>query len=204
MDPLIAGMPANWRTVPLGEVCEVTAGPGGQRAEKKTAEGVPVLAPRNIVENRLIGQPAWYVPPEVAKALGRYRTASGDLLCVRTGTLGRHALVPPEYDGALFSTGFLRLRPEPSLRSEFLRYYLDHPAVARWLSAHVVRTTVPSLSAQTVQTLPISLPPLDSQDEIVGTLRALEDKIAVHEEIIRSTRELKNLVLPELFRGDEP
>lgn len=203
MDSLIGVLPERWLSIPLGDVCEVTAGPGGHRLSQVTAGDVPVVAPRNIVDNRILRGNLSTVNERLARELGRYRLRPGDVVCVRTGTLGRHALAHQEHAGWLIGTGCLRIRANAGLRGAFLRYYLDHPAVTHWLSAHTVKTTVPSLSADTLRALPVALPPEEAQLEIVATLQALDEKIALHEEISRTTGELKEAVLPRLFAAPQ-
>jgi restriction endonuclease S subunit len=52
-----------------------------------------------------------------------------------------------------------------------------------------------------IAALPVVLPPLDVQHAIVDVVRTLDDKIEVHEEIVRTTQTLRDLLVPQLLSG---
>jgi hypothetical protein len=87
MDSLIGDVPANWAQVQLAEVCDILAGPSGARLslEARTPSNVPVVAPRDLRNNRIAEDGSAAVSFELANELSRYRLAPGDVLCARTG-----------------------------------------------------------------------------------------------------------------------
>jgi hypothetical protein len=97
---LIGTVPDAWSQALLGELCEIQTGPSGNRIPARAPEpgDVPVVSPRDFHENRIVrGDSA--VPPDLAAKLSHYGLAMGDVVCARTGDLGRQALVGPEQKG---------------------------------------------------------------------------------------------------------
>lgn len=203
MNSLIGDVPDSWRRAILGELCDILPGPSGDRMPLRSPEpgDVPVVAPRDFRDHRIIrGRAA--VPPEVAERLGRYRLASGDVVCARTGELGRQALVGADQEGWLVGTACLLLRVSGPVSGSFLVYYLGHPSVRTWILNNSGGSAIRSLTKDTIRTLPVVCPPIRQQDEIVGVLAALDRKIAIHDEIGRVTAKLRDSLLPLLLTGE--
>jgi len=203
MNSLIGKVPDGWSQAALGDLCEILPGPSGDRMPSRAPEpgDVPVVAPRDFRDNRIVrGNSA--VPPGVAKNLGRYRLAIGDVVCARTGELGRQALVGPEQEGWLVGTACLRLRVFERVSGSFLIYYLGHPSVRTWILANSSGSVIRSLNKETLRSLPVVCPPAREQEEIVGILCALDRKIAIHAEIGMATSRLRDSLLPMLMSDE--
>ncbi|MER7010434.1 N-6 DNA methylase [Saccharopolyspora sp. NPDC000359] len=181
-------------TVPLGEVCDVTAGPSGMLREIPADEhGVPVLTPLSLRRNRLAHGQAKGVAPTARERLARYLLKTDDVLCSRTGTVGRVALVTADHEGSLFGPGFLRLRPlGPELSSHYLLHYLASEQAQDWVEQHSTSSTIPSLSAKAMRQLPIPLPPPDRQAAIVEIMASLDEQLALRDEVADATERLKH------------
>ncbi|MEU6264340.1 type I restriction-modification system subunit M/S [Saccharopolyspora shandongensis] len=194
------------RAVPLGEVCDVLAGPSGMLREIPADEhGIPVLTPRSLRRNRLVLGKSERVDPIARERLARYILEAGDVLCSRTGTIGRTALVTAEHQGALFGPGFLRLRPHwPELSNHYLLHYLAAEWAQDWMDEHCARTTIPSLSAKTMRQLPIWLPPLDQQEAITEIMSSLDEQLALQDEVADTTERLKHHLGLLIGAGDFP
>ncbi|MFB0620938.1 restriction endonuclease subunit S [Streptomyces sp. AGS-58] len=65
-------------------------------------------------------------------------------------------------------------------------------------------TGMRSATARTLEQPPVSLPPLDRQREIGTALRAVDEKIRAHEEIIRASVELRATLSDLLMSGRLP
>lgn len=201
MDTLIGNVPDSWKQAPLAEVCDVLAGPSGARVrlEARTPSNVPVVAPKDLRNNRIAGDGGAAVAPKLANRLVRYRLAPGDVVCARAGELGRQALAGREQEGWLLGTACLRLRVRDPIRADYLTYYLGHPAVRDWISRNATGSAIPSLSTQTLGSMPVVFPPASVQSAIAEVLGALDEKIAIHDQINRTTVALRDAVLPLLL-----
>lgn len=203
MNSLIGNVPDGWGQELLGELCDILPGPSGSRIRSREFKpgDVPVVAPRDLRDNRIVrGGSA--VSPDVARSLGRYRLTVGDVVCARTGELGKQALAGPEQEGWLVGTSCLRLRSSERVSGVFLVYYLGHPAVRAWIFANSSGSVIQSLNRETLRSLPIVVPSVQEQEEMAGILGALDRKVAIHAEICAATSRLRDALLPLLLSGE--
>jgi restriction endonuclease S subunit len=199
MSGLIGEIPASWVTAQLSDICTLT--PGASTPSDSDAGSIPVLKPKNVIDGKLAG-PVDGISAEEAARRPRYWVRSGDILCVRTGSVGRTGLATADQEGWIFGTGLICLRPFDGVDPQFLYFYLTHPAVTGWLTSHAQGSTaISSISARVLGTLPVSVPPLPTQRDIGRALATLNDKIEAHQRICRTTAELRDALLPLLLTG---
>ncbi len=197
VNPLIEPTPLNWPVRPLGELCELVA---GTMITDDAQGSVPVVKAKNLLSGRVAGVIDRTNSNE-ASLRSRYQIKAGDLLSVRTGSIGRVALANSQQEGWLFGTGLIRLRPDDSVDPLFLSLYLTDRRVQEWLLSHSVGTAIPSINTKTLASLPVSLPPIRDQLAIGRTLDTLSRKIAAHESVCQATAELRGALLPLLLSG---
>src|SRR4051812_47183787 len=101
--------PDDWPRVPFREVVDIQAGPSNLKPDLLPIghEGVPMLSPSEIGWFTLARKAGRSVSTEAADRLQRHRLQAGDVVCVRTGDLGRAALVGPEQAGWVLGTSCL-------------------------------------------------------------------------------------------------
>jgi type I restriction enzyme, S subunit len=201
VSPLIGPLPDDWQEVPLADVCETVAGPSNSMLRPVKTGGVPidVVAPKHLQHGRIAGSGRVMVTVEASARLERYRLVAGDLICVRTGDLGKQALAGPAHDGWVIGTACFRLRPVTTIDPRYLLHYLGHPAIRDWIARHASTATVPNLTLSTLRTLPVVVPPRVTQATIGDIMSALDDKVALHREIVENTEELRDSLLPLLL-----
>ncbi|MFF5407650.1 restriction endonuclease subunit S [Streptomyces misionensis] len=198
----VEGLPQEWARVPLGEICDIQAGGPVLRKDEQVRAGVPVIRPGDLRHRRITAHTVVHLDPERARGLVKYRLAAGDILVTRTGTVGRVALVTGAEDGWLYNTHLLRVRARVPEQVPYLLAYLSDRRVADWLERRAAGTTgMRSVGMRTLHDLPVSLPPLDRQQEIGAAIKAVDEKIRAHEEIVRATAELRD-TLAELLMSD--
>ncbi|MFI6299766.1 hypothetical protein ACIBEJ_49785 [Nonomuraea sp. NPDC050790] len=195
--------PREWPRVPLREIADIQAGPSKIAASflPLGERGVPVLSPGEIRWFSVKTQAARAVAPQSAAELHRYRVRTGDLVCVRTGDMGRGAAVRAEQDGWVLGTSCLRLRLSRPINSGYLLRYLAHPETRGWIRAHAPFSAIPSLSTQVLGDLPVVLAPDHVQSMVDDVLGSIEDKIAAHREVVAETERLHAWLLPHLMAG---
>jgi type I restriction enzyme S subunit len=200
VNALIGPVPDGWQEVPLADVCHIVAGPSSSMI-RPVDTGVPIniVAPKHLQYGRIAGSNAVLVTAEASVRLDRYRLVAGDLICVRTGDLGKQALAGAEHDGWIVGTACFLLRVGPTVDARYLLHYLGHPAVRDWISRQASTATVPTLTISTLGTLPVLIPPSSTQATVGDIMSALNDKVAVHREIVELTEQLRDSLLPLLL-----
>jgi restriction endonuclease S subunit len=165
--------------------------------------GVPVVNAADVGPDGIVSpSPGVRVSPEIAKRLPRYRLEPGDIVLVRIGVTTRRAMATEPQGGWLLSGSCIRVRAVRDVSPEYLACYLAHPAAQEWLAEHTKRGVLPTLSGRTVGALPLVLPPAAVQQRVVEVARIMDAKIHAHENVIRTTQALRELLLPRLLAGD--
>jgi type I restriction enzyme, S subunit len=147
--------------------------------------------PQNIGDNVIIEDGIARIGPDDAARLTRYLLQDGDIIYSRRGDVERRALVRPDQGGWLCGTGCLRVRLRNAADPQFMSYYLGHPDVREWIVRHAIGATMPNLNTRILESVPITLPPRQIQLAIAAILGALDDKIAVNNQIVWSGDELR-------------
>ncbi len=194
-------VPEKWIQVSLGEVCDVLAGPGTVDRGEHQPSWVPVVLPRNIKHNRITDDELDAVEPQTASKLSRYRLAPDDVVCTRTGELGRNALAAPAQADWLLGPGCMRLRPTDRIDAGYLTYYLGSPVAYAWLLRNATGSAIRNISTKTLARMPLVLPPLAVQREIGAALGVLDSEIAIHSQLSVTAQALRDLLLPLLIAG---
>lgn len=146
-------------------------------------DGVPVLAIRDLhgdfatgVHRAASSLDAQYV---------RSRVLPDDVLVSIKGTIGRVAVVPPEFRGNI-SRDMAKLRFSNDVLPEFARNYFESNHGQRALDLAVVGTTRAEVSIHTLKKLTIPVPSIRNQEEIVDYLSMLDRaRIAASNELAK-------------------
>lgn len=184
-------LPKGWNWLPLSALCTpkdgIVDGPFGSNLKRSDfrASGVPVLKIQNIKPGAIILKKMDYVSEEKYRDLNRHSYTEGDIVMTKLGEpLGISALVRGIPDG-LIVADLVRLRPE-GVDSRFLEYQLNSPQVRAKLNSQQKGTTRARVNLKMVRDLPIAVPPIDVQQQIVETL---EDQLS---RLARAVGELKD------------
>ena len=121
----------------------------------------------------------------------------GDILFVGRGYRIFAVLVDENLKQTVASPHFfiLRIKPERPIRPDYLVWYINHTRAQRYFSKHVAGTALPHINRQTLEDLPVILPPLQVQERIVNAHRCRLKEKALLETLI----EKKKLFLNELL-----
>jgi type I restriction enzyme S subunit len=98
--------------------------------------------------------------------------ATGDVIFATTRpTQMRWAVIPPQFDGQIASTGFCVLRPDTSVvLTRFLAHVLGADGFQQYVEANQIEGNYPSIPDSRVRAYRIPVPPLPIQREIVRML----------------------------------
>lgn len=177
-------------------LAELQTGPFGTmlHASSYTPLGTPVVAVKNIGDNRILEEDVPRVNETDAERLTRYRLRAGDILFGRKGQVERRALVRDEEEGWLEGSDCIRLRfLDDHIDPVFVSYVLGTRAYRDWIVRNAQGATMPSLNQEIIGRILLPLPPHDEQRAIGHLLSEFDDKIQVNYRI--------NDVLEEISRS---
>ena len=167
-------VPAHWEVRTLGGIADsFRTGPFGSSLHQSDyiEGGTPVINPIHMRDGVIVEDPRCSVSEAVVDTLSRHKLGLHDLIFARRGELGRCALVRSRENGWLCGTGSIRIRIKyEGIEPEFLIQALRVPWVGEYLSLVSVGATMDNLNTGILKGVPVLLPPLPEQTDIVEHL----------------------------------
>jgi type I restriction enzyme S subunit len=198
-----------WGSVELLEVAErIQIGPFGTQLHTADyiSHGIPVINPTHIQGSKIAHDSKLSVSRAKYKELVNYVLQENDIILGRRGEMGRCALVSRKESGWLCGTGSLFVRPKSCVHPEFLFLVLRNGETRAFLESESKGTTMKNLNLQILERVPIPLPPLSEQQEIVrrvDALSALGGQVEARTVRVQSYADkLTPSLLAKAFRGE--
>lgn len=94
----------------------------------------------------------------------------GDILFIGRGYRIFAALVDKELEHTVAGSHFFIIRIAPNkynVRADYLAWYINHKRAQKYFSQYVVGTALPHINRNTLENLPVVLPPLAVQDQMM-------------------------------------
>jgi Type I restriction modification DNA specificity domain len=203
-DALVARLPAHWVWSTIQDVAErVTVGHVGPMKHEYVPEGIPFLRSQNVRENEFAPGGLRYIRPAFHERLQKSRILPGDVLVVRSGTVGVSCVVP-EWLGEANCADLVVVQRPIAINPHFLAYYVN--AMTRgYVRSQTVGVALAHFNTRSVAQLPIPVPPLPEQERIVA---GLQQYLSVIDAVSRAislasgrSAQLRAAVLANAFRG---
>ena len=164
-------IPVGWETGWLGECSSsIQTGPFGSQlhASDYINEGIPVINPSNIANQKVV--PDWdnTVTESKANDLSRHRFRLGDIVFCRRGEMGRCAAIGQAEIGWLCGTGSLLVRlKQQRLLPDFAVLLLSQESVRDTLILESVGATMDNLNTRILAKVRIPVPSINEQLTII-------------------------------------
>lgn len=201
----------NWRTVTVGDLADDSAGGirtgpfGSQLLHSEFVDcGVSVLGIDNAVQNRFAWSGRRYITRKKYSGLKRYTVHPGDVLITIMGTCGRAAIVPDDVPLAINTKHLCCISLDRSrcLPVYLHAYFLLHPVARQYLLRTAKGAIMAGLNMGIIKAMPVSVPPIDMQNEFAARLRAIESTQAIYRAQRRKHDELFASLQHRAFRGE--
>lgn len=195
----------DWREETLAGVCTVITDGDHQPPPKQTF-GIPFLTIGNVSSGQLDFSNTRFVSERYfAQIKPDRRPVRGDVLYTVVATIGVPVLVNTERPFC-FQRHIALLRASKAVTPVFLRTLLGSPVVVHEAWSRATGTAQATLSLSNLRTIPINLPPIAEQQEIVRrveALFALTDQIDVRYAKAKAyVDKVTASVLARAFRGE--
>ena len=206
----IGPVPEGWGETTLGNLCDglggaIQTGPFGSQLHKDDYQetGVPVVNPTHLNAGLIDHENVPRISDENAHRLERHRLYVDDIVVARRGQIGRMARVTESEEGWLCGTGSFLIRArQPTVDNRFLHFQLSTEPIVRWLTAHAAGAIMPNLNNVVLRYIPVFLPSVDEQTDIVAILDAIDRKIDLHQRKRAVLEELFEALLHKLMMGE--
>lgn len=175
---------------------ELKTGPFGTqlKANEYVEEGTPVINVRNIGFGGIREEKLEFLDQDTVERLSSHLLKKDDIVFGRKGAVERHAFINEKFANWFQGSDCLRLRiNSSSVLPRFLSYQFLTEHHKQWMMQQCSHgATMASLNQDIVSRIPVTLPPIEEQKQIVENISAFDDlienntrRIAILEEIVR-------------------
>lgn len=196
-------MTTEWKKVRLGEIAtNIQTGPFGSQLHMSDYSdfGTPVVMPKDMINGKISEESIARVSEKHIQRLSRYVVSTGNILYARRGDVGKCVYVSEKENGWLCGTGCLNVEVNTDLvDSKFLFFQLQKSDTVGWVEKNAVGATMLNLNTDILSRVPISLPPLETQQKIAGILSAYDDLIENNRKQIKLLEEAAQKLYKEWF-----
>lgn len=201
-----------WKEYNISDIIEeISMGPFGSNIKVNNFIdfGVPVLNGSNLQGYKLNEEAFNYVSEEKADSLGRANAFRGDVVITHRGTLGQIVYIPDnsKFERYVISQSQFRLKLDFSIvRPDFLVYYFHTREGQHKILMNASQVGVPALArpTSTFKKVPICLPTLEIQNEIMNIVLSLDDKIENNRKINENLEQQAQALYKSWFVDFEP
>ncbi len=189
----------------LQAVAEIQIGyPFRGRIDFDPTGTIPVVQLRNFDSDFNLG-PSTVLCVKQLSALDRYALRPGDVLYASKGERNFAYAVTKELAGAIPASYFFVLRPRTSaLLPEYLAWYINQPAARTFLRSQAQRGTyMPVVPKAVFETLPVHVPPIETQQAIVSLDRLQRREKALSRELETEKEKLITSVCLRAAEGED-
>ena len=182
----------------------VTVGHVGPMKHEYVDAGVPFLRSQNVRANRFDSEGIKYVSPAFHKRLSKSTLRPGDLLVVRSGSVGVTCVVPTSLTEANCADLVIVKRPK-GIEPHYASYYMNSIGAKGIVRSGQVGVALIHFNTKSVESMPIPLPPLAEQRRIVAEvdrrLSVIQQAEAAVDAGLKRVERLRQSILKQAFSG---
>ncbi|MDP1774468.1 MAG: restriction endonuclease subunit S [Methylobacter sp.] len=197
-------LPEGWIWGSFEQVAErVTVGFVGSMKHQYVDSGIPFLRSQNVRENRYEPQGLKYISQEFHQQIKKSSLVPDDLVVVRSGSVGVTCVLPETLGIANCSDLVIIKRPIGFI-PKYGAYYMNSIVNTR-VASKKVGVALTHFNTQSVAQMPIPLPPLQEQTQIV---LEIERRLSIADEVeqqintnLKRAERLRQSILKKAFSG---
>ena len=190
----------DWESKRLNDLCEkIMVGIASSATHAYRTSGIIMFRNQNIKPNHLDDTDILYLDEQYEKTHKSKRLMPGDLLTARTGYPGTTCVVPDKYINAQSFTTLIT-RPNKDLAiSEYLSQYINSDIGTKFFKSVEIGGGQKNVNAETLKSLPISIPSLKEQEKIASFFSLIDDKISLQGEKVEALKDYKRSMMQKIF-----
>ena len=160
--------------------------------------GIPVIKTKNI-KSKSVDYPA--LDQKITNVLDeRYKVKKGDLLIVLGGSPGENGIWNYEED-AWLNQDCAKITIANEITKKYVFYMLESNIAQQHITSNITKTTIGHISRGVVRDIPISLPSLERQEEIVQAIDIWTNLAYQEESTLKMLEQQMMFEVKEMGRG---
>ncbi len=167
--------------------------------------GVPILRSSNVRHLRFDLKGLKSISSHIANGYKRTFLQSGEILITVRGTLGGVCVVPTDFTGYNISREVAMIALTLPSLAPCLALFIGSPSIQDWMMRSTKGIAYTGINIETLKEMPIPLPPLAEQEQIVAEVErrlsvvsALEATVEAN---LKRAERLRQSILKEAFAG---
>lgn len=192
-------IPEDWEVKRLGDVCNYVDYRG--KSPNKVSNGVFLVTAKNIRDGYIDYEVSKeYIPNEdFEKVMQRGKAEVGDVLITTEAPLGHVAQI--DNPNIALAQRVIKYREKGNLLNTFLKYFLMSETFQTILTANATGSTALGIKGSRLHQLPIILPNITEQEEIISVLQLWDTAIAKQTALIEKLTLRKRGLMQQLLTG---
>lgn len=209
-DYKIIKLPVSWSIVFIEDFADVKGGKrlpkGSEFSEHKT--DYPYIRARDLKFGTVLMDKIVYISEEVQKTIKNYIVRTNDLYITIVGAkIGDAGSIPKEMDGANLTENAAKLTNlNKYIYYKYISYFLRSEICQKNISETIMSAAQGKLALTRIKKLPVYLPSLKEQQEIVSSIESLFSKADKIEKRYKTLKEkidsLPQAILNKAFKGE--
>ena len=192
-------IPEDWEVKRLGDVCNYVDYRG--KSPNKVSNGVFLVTAKNIRDGYIDYEVSKeYIPNEdFEKVMQRGKAEVGDVLITTEAPLGHVAQI--DNPNIALAQRVIKYRGKENLLNTFLKYFLMSETFQTILTANATGSTALGIKGSRLHQLPIILPNITEQEEIISVLQLWDTAIEKQAALIEKLTLRKRGLMQQLLTG---
>jgi len=198
----------SWPVKRLGDLCLFVRGPFGGSLKKSVfvSTGHAVYEQQHAIYGKF-DKFRYFVSLNKFQEMKRFEVFPGDILMSCSGTIGKTVIVPVGAPAGIINQALLKLSCSEKLNNQYLCVWMRSLYFQEAVFASVVGVALQNVASVTIlKNIPISLPPLEQQKQIVTRLDSMRAKTsemaAAYDAKLTAAKNLQQSILEAAFAGE--
>ena len=198
----------SWPVKRLGDLCLFVRGPFGGSLKKSVfvSTGHAVYEQQHAISGKF-DKFRYFVSASKFQEMKRFEVFPGDILMSCSGTIGKTVIVPVGAPAGIINQALLKLSCSEKLNNQYLCVWMRSIYFQEAVFASVVGVALQNVASVAIlKNIPISLPPMEQQKQIVAQLDLMRSKtsemVSAYDAKLQAAKDLRQSILEAAFAGD--
>ena len=203
-------IPVSWQLLTIEDIAVVKGGKRLPKGEELISDntGFPYIRAGQLKDGTVNANGQLYLLPHIQKQISQYIVNTNDVYITIVGAcIGDAGIIPEKYNGANLTENAAKICGfEKLIESNYLSAWLRSQYIQDLIQGEIKSGAQGKLALKRIRTLPIALPPIEEQKEIV---RRVEELFAfadqIEQQVKAAQQRVNNLtqaILAKAFRGE--